>query len=218
MAASKDEPSRFFRFDARNPAHREFITFLREQHLPGVDVDDEGAITLEIEQARLVLFGAGAVIGFGVTQMLSLKQLVCTSLLYPCFLFLAVALLGSWIALIEGANLRRARVHRRYDLLHAERREYLRAEQDGEEPDVRFMFSRWDTATAPEKRIRKRMDRWRYATVACMGLGLAGGVGAAIGTYSPDYCPWTAPASKLAKNHPSLTRNVRSTSGPVVGR
>jgi hypothetical protein len=175
------------RIDARNEQQRNIAKHLREQHLPGVDTDDDASIALEIEQARLILFASGAVIAFEVTQLLSSSRQICARSLYWSLFLLFVAMCGSWIALLWSEHIRRFRVDRRYKIYAGELQEYLDLKDDDAIGPYRTGVPWWGQITL-EKKKRRKLRYFRWAVAATVGLGIGAGVLTAIGTADPTRC------------------------------
>jgi hypothetical protein len=175
------------RIDARNREQRELATYLRQQHLPGVDADDDASIGLEVEQARLVLFASGAIIAFEVTQLLAATRNVCVTPLYWSMGLLCVAIAGAWIALIGAEYLRRFRVDRRYDIYHGELAAYLLLSEGGA-PAHAAANEGLRRLLDEEHRRRFRLRLFRYFAALLTAAGIVSGVFCAIGTADPGQC------------------------------
>ena len=185
------EPGRIppvIRADARNSDEREIATFLREQHLSGVDTDDEAAIALEIEQARLMLVGAAGTLAFAISQYLSHSPTVCERPFYPAVAFLLLALCGAWLTLLDSAALRTARVDRRYDMYHADMTNFLAGQRTGNAPDPNAIERQRDTIFGPEVARRAQLRRDRQIDAALFFLGVVFALWSVFGTVRPQAC------------------------------
>ena len=185
--AALSVPNGVPRPDARDKEQREVVKFLREQHLPGVDTDDDASVTLEVEQARLTLFACAGVIAFEVTQLLAAKRLVCVTPLYWSMVVLMLAMAGAWIALIWSEHLRRFRVDRRYTIYHGELDEYL-APEDASPSSEYPTDASWSGQIRLEARKRRRLRLFRYGVGIATAIGIGAGVLSAIGTADPRRC------------------------------
>ena len=182
-------PTSFIRTNPLNERERTVATYLRQQHLPGVDTDDEAAVALEIEQARLLLIGVAGVMFFSITQLLTLERPVCATPLAGALPFLVIALLGSWLSLLDGAKLRAARVKRRYDMYDADRIHCLVALRAGVDPDPEMMNDEWDRIRKGEDTLRARHRKYRRIDVWFAAAGISCALWSAIGTTLPNLCP-----------------------------
>jgi hypothetical protein len=185
------DPVRDQRIDARVECERDVIAFLRTEHLAGADTDDEAAVALEIEQARLVLVGAAGAIVFGVTQLLSVERPLCVEPLFGSFAFLLLAILVSWIALLRGAAFRVWRVERRHRMFRTERWRYLFGFRAHVAPRLGRMEAFWRRIIRIEHRKRRNLARIRYAAVLLAGAGFAGALWSVVGTTDPRMCHFT---------------------------
>jgi hypothetical protein len=189
------------RIDARNDKQRTVAKHLREQHLPGVDTDDDASITLEIEQARLALFASGAVLAFEVTQLLSSARSVCFGPLYWSLALLCFSMCGAWLALILSEQIRRFRVDRRYRIYHGELAEYLTLKDDSViEPYPQD--AEWSGQIRQETQKRSDLRVLRYFVIAFVAAGIGTGILAAIGTADPRRCH-----SEMLKPRSASTRS-----------
>lgn len=180
-------PDEIPRIDARNIAQRDMAKFLREQHLPGVDTDDDASVTLEIEQARLTLLASAGVIAFEVTQILAAKRAICVTPAYVSMALLLIAMCGAWIGLVWAENLRRFRVSRRYKIYHGELSEYLRLEPS--QPVDRYPTdATWSGQIKSESNRRRAFRVYRFAIAFIAALGIASGVLSAVGTADLRRC------------------------------
>lgn len=182
------DPVRDNRIDARVAVERDVIAFLRTEHLAGVDTDDEAAVALEIEQARLVLVGAAGTIALGVSQILSLDRTYCAEPLYGSFAVLLVAILISWIALLRGAAFRVWRVERRHRMFTTERQRYLFAFRAHVAPRLGRMEPFWRKVIRIERQKRRMLARIRYTAVLFAGIGFALALWSVVGTTDPPMC------------------------------
>lgn len=185
---SDNKPGNPRRANALEEAERTIVTYLRAQHLPGVDTDDEAGVALEIEQGRLLLFGAGGLILFISTQLLKINGAVCLWPLYFAIPLLLAALLGSWIGLTKGAAFRRARVRRRYTMYHAELDHYISALRENTPPDPDAMNAVWDSLIGPEDKTRHELYLFRRRNLWLASAGIACALWAAFATAQPDMC------------------------------
>jgi len=175
------------RIDARNEGMRNVARHLREQHLPGVDTDDDASVALEIEQARLTLLASGAALAFEVTQLLSANRTICVGPLYPSLALLCVSMCGAWTALIWSEYIRRFRVDRRYTIYNGELSEYL----DLHDQEVISRYPQnasWSSQISIEKAKRRNLQAFRYFVAAFTAAGIAAGILAAIGTADVRRC------------------------------
>ena len=190
--------------DHNKKAHRELIAHLREQHLPGADDDDAAAVSLEIEQARLVLLAAGGLLGVTLTTSLNVTRAVCTPPLYAEVPALFLALMLAWAALSRGAALRSRRVARRYDIYNYMLDEYLSAEQQGRPPDHKDFYVKADRAFIRENNLRA-FGRWlRNGAGIMAGVGIALAIWAAAGTINAGLCPVSRKTIAPASSKPQL--------------
>lgn len=185
---SNNKPGNPKRANALEDTERVIVTYLRAQHLPGVDTDDEAGVALEIEQGRLLLFGVGGLILFISTQLLKINGAVCLWPLYLAMPLLLAALLGSWIGLTKGAAFRRARVHRRYTMYHTELDHYLHALRTNTSPDPDTMNEAWDTLIEPEDKKRHELYLFRRRNLWLASVAIICAVWAAFGTAQPSIC------------------------------
>ena len=167
---------------------RDVIAFLRTEHLAGVDTDDEAAVALEIEQARLVLVGAAGAIALGVSQLLTLERAVCAEPLYGSLIFLVIAIFVSWIALLRGAAFRVWRVKRRHWMFTTERERYLTAFRAHAAPQLGDMEELWLDIIGREGRKRRNLAKIRYTAVAFAGIGFVCALWSVVGTTNPRMC------------------------------
>jgi hypothetical protein len=175
------------RIDARSEEQRSIAKHLREQHLPGVDTDDDASVALEIEQARLILFASGAALAFELTQLLSTSRAVCVGPLYYSIALLGLSMCGAWVALVLSEHLRRFRVDRRYKIYHGELGEYLNLAKN----DVVNTYptdAEWSGQIALETEKRSDLRVLRYFVAAFVAAGIGLGILAAIGTADPRRC------------------------------
>ena len=182
------EPVRDQRIDARVAGERDVIAFLRTEHLAGVDTDDEAAVALEIEQARLILVGAAGTIALGVSQLLSLDRPMCVEPLYGSFGLLVLAILVSWVALLRGAAFRVWRVQRRHRMFTTERRRYLFAFRAHVAPRLGRMEAFWRRIIRIERRKRRALARIRYSAVMLASVGFVFALWSVVGTTDPRMC------------------------------
>ena len=185
--SDKPNPFRIPRVDARNKMQRDLATYLRQQHLPGVDADDDASVVLETEQARLVLLASGAIIAFEVTQLLASKRVVCVTPLYWSMFLLMCSIAGSWLSLILSEMLRRFRVDRRYSIYHADLNSYISL-VDNHQLDYSDSEKRLLQQLEQERLLRARLRGFRYAVAVITALGIGGGVLSAIGTADLQRC------------------------------
>ncbi|WP_374943742.1 hypothetical protein [Sphingomonas sp.] len=175
------------RIDARETAHRDIAKYLREQHLPGVDTDDDASVTLEIEQARLMLLASGGVIAFEVTQLLSSTRYVCVTPLYWSLSLMCLAMCGAWIALVWSEQIRRFRVNRRYTIYHGELREYLSL-NDSDAVNHYRTDAEWSGQLILEGGKRRSLRNFRNIVAILAAAGIGAGVISTIGTADPRRC------------------------------
>lgn len=188
---SNNEAGNPTRANALEEKERTIVAYLRAQHLPGVDVDDEAGVALEIEQGRLLLFGAGGIVLFISSQLLRIQGAICIWPLYLAIPLLLIALLGSWIGLTKGAAFRRARVHRRYTMYHAELDHYLHALRCDTPPDPNAMNAVWERLITPEDKNRHELYIFRRRNLWLASAGIACALWAAFATAKPEMC-WGA--------------------------
>ena len=165
--------------------HIRLASFLREQHLSGVDTDDDASVALEIEQARLVLFACLATIAFEITQMLAMDKGVCIRPLYLSLIMLLIAMGGAWISLLASEELRRFRVDRRYKIYHAALAHEF---TDKHNTDDFTVSGVWRSEIVKEDVKRARLRLARYAVALLAAVGISFGVLAAIGTANSVVC------------------------------
>lgn len=187
------------RANALDENERAVVAHLRAQHLPGVDTDDEAGVALEIEQARLLLFGAGGIILFISTQLLRISGAVCMRPIYFSIIFLLPALLCSWIILARAANFRRHRVERRYRMYHTELDVFLHAHRTETSPDQSSMNREWDALIGEENRKRRNLSWFRLVALSLASAGIACALWAVIATIQPSLC-WGEPTIVKARN------------------
>ena len=185
---SDNKPGNPKRANALEDAERTIVTYLRAQHLPGVDTDDEAGVALEIEQGRLLLFGAGGIILFISTQLLKINGAVCIWPLYLSLPLLLAALLGSWIGLTKGAAFRRSRVQRRYTMYHTELDHYLHSLRQNSAPQPDTMNAVWDSLIRPEDEARHKLYLFRRRNLWLASAGIAFAVWAVFATVQPAMC------------------------------
>lgn len=168
--------------------HRDLIAHLREQHLPGVDTDDEALIALTIEQARLLLVTAGGLLGLTITTLLDLNRKVCISPIYAEIAALSVALMLGWAGLLLGGKVRAQRVSRRYDIYNAHFDAHMQSWKTGKPVDLTTFDHVFDTAFTPERSTLSVMDVLRWTAAALTSFGICMAAVAAIGTVVPERC------------------------------
>jgi hypothetical protein len=183
----EDRSPKLPRIDARDKKQRDVAAYLRQQHLSGVDADDDASVVLEVEQARLALFASAGVIAFEVTQLLASERDVCVTPLYWSLALLCGSICGAWLALVASEHVRRSRVDRRYTIYHQELAVYVGLEPT-EKPDRSATDDIYDKELSKEKRWRLRLRFFRYLVALVTAAGIGAGVLAAVGTAEPNRC------------------------------
>jgi hypothetical protein len=168
--------------------HRQLIAHLRAQHLPGVDADDEALVSITVEQARLILVTAGGLLGLTLTQILGTDRIICIVPIYYEAAFLSIALFLGWLGLLQGATLRRQRVHRRYQIYNAHFDAHMNSLSTPGKVDLTQFDKVFDTAFTPERSTQKKMNWLHYVSATLTFLGIIAAATATVGTVMPDRC------------------------------
>ncbi len=157
--------------DPWNEKHRDLIGHLREQHLAGVEADDEAGVSLEIEMSRVIMLGAGAALGLSVNKVLESKATVVWWF-WVAESLLVGSIAVSWLSLYLGTYIRRKRVQRKYAIYFGELDERISAVDQDRPPKYHNMLKGRHVAFELENRPRRLNDVLRVCSAALAGLGI----------------------------------------------
>ena len=104
---------------------------LQATHLLGVAEDDAAAVALQVEAARLILYGSLATVAGALTAVWGEERTVCISAMSLGLLSLGGAVGASWTALLLSESHRRLRAARKYTCLSHARAKVFGVEAGG---------------------------------------------------------------------------------------
>lgn len=107
---------------------RQALTFLRQQHLSGVDVDDENVLATATEQGRL-LMGGGSIVLTGSLSLIANDVHTSTLLVLLSLSYTVFAIGLGYLANDLNIKVRERRVDRRYGMYRAFASYWIRNQQ-----------------------------------------------------------------------------------------
>lgn len=146
---------------------------LKASCLEGIERDDEAALTLQVEQARLVLYGSIGLAGGSMTAAWAGERAPCIAMLQAGLVLLSLAIACAWNALIWSGTLRSRRISRKHLVLSD-----ARAQVFGE---THFKRPSSDIVTKAHDEEKSAGDLVRNLTVAAYILATFGAASILIG-------------------------------------